>query len=144
MAEKLTLGLDVDKELIEFNVTNAVAGAIALALGDKETLVNDAIKRILGTYVKKGSGERCKKGEWNSTTYLQYVAEKCVTEAVQAEMTKAIEEHKDAFVDALKKELSKPSVRSNIAANFVSTMLAASKNNWKMPVSVSFELPKDD
>ena len=44
MKETLNMGIQIDKELIENNVSNAVCVAIASALGDKDELIGKAVK----------------------------------------------------------------------------------------------------
>ena len=39
MTEKLSLGVEIEKSMIQDSVTNIVAASIATALGDKEALV---------------------------------------------------------------------------------------------------------
>ena len=143
MANEIMLGLNMDKDLIETNINKAICAAITTALGDTQELVNNAVASIICTYVKKDSGEICNKSNYNAEPYLQYIAEKCVLAAVREQMNKAIEEHKDAFAEEIKKALSNPKNRKTIAGNFISTMLSASNSIWRMPVSVTFEVPKD-
>lgn len=142
MSDKLTVGLDLDKNLIEANITKAISAAITTALGDTQTLVNKAVEKILSSYVDR-DGKRCERGSYRAMPYLQYVAENCVTAAVQEQMKKAIEDNKQAFEDELKKALSNPKNRKTISGRFVEAMLNAASNSWKMPVTVSFEVPKE-
>lgn len=51
MKETLNMGIQIDKELIENNVSNAVCVAIASALGDKDELIGKAVKAVVSSYV---------------------------------------------------------------------------------------------
>ena len=143
MQEKLNFGVAIDKTIIEDNITNLVAASIADALGDKETLVINAVKSIICSYVDR-DGKFCKKDSWNATPYLKYLAEKAVVDAAREAMNKAVEENKSAFIDAIKKEISKKKSIDAIAQSFISAMLGATQSTWKMPVTVSFAVDKND
>lgn len=144
MAEKqmLDLGVKIDKDLIEANVTRLVATSIVDALGDTEKLVKDAVTKILNDYVDR-DGKPVPKGNYRAMPWLNYIAEKVVKQTVQSEMERVIRENEDKFKDALKKEMSKPKTREMFAARFVAAMLGAAEDTWKMPVTVEFERPKD-
>ena len=143
MTEKMSFGIDIDKELIEKNVTAMVAHAIADALGDKEKLVNDAVAKILQSYVKK-DGTPCSPNDWNKTPYIQYLANKCVEDTIREELQKAVEENKDAFRDVIRKELTRKKRQNQIGAAFIDAILTSAKSEWRTPITVSFEPPKED
>lgn len=142
MTEKMSFGIDVDKALIEQNVTALVAHAIADALGDKEALVQTAVSKVLSSYVNE-KGDPCKKDDWRSKPFLQYLAERCVVDTVREEIIKAVEENKEEFRTALKKEISKPKMRETMAASFINAILTDAANTWKMPVKVEFQKPQE-
>lgn len=142
-SEMLDLGVKIDKLVIEENVTRLVAAAIVEALGNKEQLVHDAVTEIIGTYVDKNDGKQKRKGDYNAIPWLNYITEKVVRESVKSEMERIISENADEFKNALKKEMSKPKIRELFAAQFIESVLKAAKSEWKMPVTVSFEQPKD-
>lgn len=142
MTEKMSFGIDIDKELIEKNVTAMVAHAIADALGDKETLVNNAVAKILQSYVRK-DGTPCASSDWNKIPYIQYLANQCVEDTIREELRKAVEENKDAFRKVISKELSKPKTQNQIGTAFIDALLASATSSWKTPITISFEPPKD-
>ena len=142
MTEKMSFGIDVDKELIEKNVTALVAHAIADALGDKEALVNHAVTNILQSYVDR-NGVPCSAGDWNKQPYLQYLAKTCVENTIREEIKNEVENNKETFKEIIKKELSKPKYREQIASSFIGAILENSLTMWKMPVTINFEKPKD-
>lgn len=142
MGEKMSFGIDVDKSLIEQNVTALVAHAIADALGDKEALVQTAVSKVLQSYVN-ADGTPCSKDAWRSKPFLQYLAEQCVVNTVREEIIKAVEANKEEFRTALKKELSKPKMRESVATSFVNAILTKAENTWNMPVTVEFQAPKE-
>lgn len=142
MSEKMSFGIDIDKELIEKNVTAMVAHAIADALGDKETLVNNAVAKILQSYVRK-DGTPCASSDWNKIPYIQYLANQCVEDTIREELRKAVEENKDAFRKVISKELSKPKTQNQMGAAFIDALLSNATKAWKTPITISFEPPED-
>lgn len=144
MSEKETynLGIDIDKDIIESNVTKIVAGAIATALGDKEILVQRAVEKVLTSYVDS-DGKPCNRSSYHARPYIQYIAEKVVEDTIRKQIAETIEENKDAFKEAIKKELSKPSVRNKIGSSFIEALLATSKDKWRVPIQIDFEKEKD-
>ena len=87
--ETLSLGIDIDKSIIEKNITLMVAGAIADALGDKEKLVQMAVEQVLSSYVDS-EGRPCKKDSYYARPYIQYIAEKTVEETIRAQIAETI------------------------------------------------------
>ena len=141
--EMVNLGIQVDKKQIEDNVTRLVAASIANALGDRNTIVQDAITRILTTYVNKNSGEVCRESDWNKISYIDWLAKQVVEQTVREEINRAVKENDEAFRAAILKELSKPQNRQNLAKSFIDAILRASTAEWKMPISITFEKARD-
>ena len=137
MKEKLNMGIEIDKELIESNVSNAVCVAIASALGDKDELIGKAVKAVISSYVDT-EGRPCSSGSYRATPYLKYLAEQSIKESVKNEIAKMVEENKEQFSQAIRTELNKPSVRQQLAAAFIDAVIGAAQQDWKMPVTVSF------
>lgn len=73
MKETLNMGIQIDKELIENNVSNAVCVAIASALGDKDELIGKAVKAVVSSYVDS-EGRPCSSGSYRAIPYLKYLA----------------------------------------------------------------------
>ena len=138
MKEKLNMGIEIDKELIESNVSNAVCAAIASALGDKDELIGKAVKAVISSYVDS-DGRPCSSGSYCAIPYLKYLAEQSIKESVKNEIAKMVEENKEQFSQAIRAELNKPSVRQQLAAAFIDAVIGAAQQNWKMPITVSFD-----
>ena len=138
MKEKLSMGIEIDKELIESNVSNAVCVAIASALGDKDELIGKAVKAVVSSYVDS-EGRPCSSGSYRAIPYLKYLAEQSVKESVKNEIAKMVEENKEQFSQAIRAELNKSSVQQQLAAAFLDAVIGAAQQNWKMPVTVSFD-----
>ena len=128
MKETLNMGIQIDKELIENNVSNAVCVAIASALGDKDELIGKAVKAVVSSYVDTEG----------AIPYLKYLAEQSIKESVKNEIAKMVEENKEQFSQAIRAELNKPSVRQQLAAAFIDAVIGVAQQDWKMPVTVSF------
>ena len=137
MKETLNMGIQIDKELIENNVSNAVCVAIASALGDKDELIGKAVKAVVSSYVDT-EGRPCSSGSYRAIPYLKYLAEQSIKESVKNEIAKMVEENKEQFSQAIRAELNKPSVRQQLAAAFLDAVIGAAQQDWKMPVTVSF------
>lgn len=142
MDGQYNFGVNIDKNLIENNVTALVANAIATALGDKEELVRKAVSQVLESYVDK-DGKVVDKSSWKATPYLQYVATQCIEETVRAQMEQAIKDNAEELSNIIKKEISKPKFKSAVAASFINTMLSCAGNQYRMPITVQFEEQKD-
>ena len=137
MKEKLNMGIEIDKELIESNVSNAVCVAIASALGDKDELIEKAVKAVISSYVDS-EGRPCSSGNYRAIPYLKYLAEQSIKASVKNEIAKMVEENKEQFSQAIRTELNKPSVRQQLAAAFLDAVIGAAQRDWIMPVTVSF------
>lgn len=142
MSEKMAIGIDIDKALIEQNVTNLVASAIANALGDKEKIVDMAVSKIITSYVDE-SGAPCSRDKWRAKPYLQYLAEQCVISTVREQIKLYVEENKDQFAEEVKKQLSQKKFKESAAGAFISTILTSASSRYSMPITVSFEPDKD-
>lgn len=143
MKETLNMGIQIDKELIENNASNAVCVAIASALGDKDELIGKAVKAVVSSYVDS-EGRPCSSGSYRAIPYLKYLAEQSVKESVTNEIAKMVEENKEQFSQAIRAELNKPSVRQQLAASFMDAILGAAKSGWKIPITVSFKREEQD
>ena len=143
MKEKLNMGIEIDKELIESNVSNAVCVAIASALGDKDELIGKAVKAVISSYVDP-EGRPCSSGNYRAIPYLKYLAEQSIKASVKNEIAKMVEENKEQFSQAIRAELNKPSVRQQLAAAFLDAVIGAAQRDWIMPVTVSFNRPGND
>ena len=137
MKETLNMGIQIDKELIENNVSNAVCVAIASALGDKDELIVKAVKAVVSSYVDT-EGRPCSSGSYRAIPYLKYLAEQSIKQSVKNEIAKMVEENKEQFSQAIRAELNKPSVRQQLAVAFIDAVIGAAQQDWKMPITVSF------
>ena len=137
MKETLNMGIQIDKELIENNVSNAVCVAIASALGNKDELIEKAVKAVISSYVDS-EGRPCSSGNYRAIPYLKYLAEQSIKASVKNEIAKMVEENKEQFSQAIRTELNKPSVRQQLAAAFLDAVIGAAQRDWIMPVTVSF------
>ena len=143
MAEMIGLEMKLNEKYIEESVHDIVKAAIAQALGDPTTILNAAIDSALTAYVDRDNGKLCKKGDWKAEPYLDYVAKHTIEETVREVMKEVIEENKEYFKAEIKKQLSERKFRENLTAQYLSSILNASEDSWRMPVSVNFEKTKD-
>lgn len=143
MAEMLGLEMKLNEKFIEESVHDIVKAAIAQALGEPTAIINAAIDSALTSYVDD-KVERCRKDSWKARPYLDYMAEKTIEETVREVMLEVIEEDKQYFKDEIKKQLSTKKFRENITAQYLQSIINATENSWKMPISVNFEKPKEE
>lgn len=136
--EKLNMGIEIDKNLIERNVSDTICAAIASSLGDGEELVRKAVQIIVKSYVDD-NGRACSSSNYSAKPYLKYLAEKTIENTVKEEVTKMVEENKDAFAKAIREELSKPNVRKQLSNSFISALLEATKSTWRMPITIQMQ-----
>lgn len=54
-----------------------------------------------------------------------------------------VEENKDDFKAEIKRQLGKRKWKEDVAQSFIQLILDDVKSEWKMPVKVSLEKPKD-
>ena len=54
-----------------------------------------------------------------------------------------VNENRDEFKAEIKRQIGKRKWKENLAETFVALILEEAKTDWKMPVSVTFEKPKD-
>lgn len=136
--EKLNMGIEIDKNLIEKNVSDTICAAIASSLGDGEELVRKAVQIIVKRYVDD-SGRECSSSSYNAKPYLKYLAEKTIENTVKKEVAKMVEENKDAFAKAIREELYKPNVRKQLANSIISAILEVTKSTWMMPITIQMQ-----
>lgn len=141
--EKLSMGIEIDKALIEKNVSDAVCIAIADALGDKTELVRKAVRAVVASSVNE-RGEPCSPSSYRAQPYLRWLATNAIKDTVAKEITTMVENNQAAFSAMIRAELNQPAVQDVLAKNFITAILNASQTGWRMPVTVSFEQIKED
>lgn len=141
--EKLSMGIEIDKALIEKNVSDAVCIAIAAALGDKTELVRKAVRAVVASSVDE-RGEPCASSPYRAQPYLRWLATNAIKDTVSKEITTMIDNNQAAFSATIRAERNQPAVQDMLAKNFITAILNASQTGWRMPVTVAFEQIKED
>ena len=141
--EKLSMGIEIDKALIEKNVSDAVCIAIADALGDKTELVRKAVRAVVASSVNE-RGEPCSSNSYRAQPYLRWLATNAIKDTVSKEIATMIDNNQAAFSAMIRAELNQPAVQDMLAKNFITAILNASQTGWRMPVTVSFEQITED
>jgi hypothetical protein len=141
--EKLSMGIEIDKALIEKNVSDAVCIAIAAALGDKTELVRKAVRAVVASSVDE-RGEPCASSSYRAQPYLRWLATNAIKDTVSKKITTMIDNNQAAFSATIRAERNQPAVQDMLAKNFITAILNASQTGWRMPVTVSFEQIKED
>lgn len=112
------------------------------ALGNRDEIIRKAIDRTIDTYVDR-DGKPCRKDNYRARPYLDYLAEKTVETVVREAMAEMVEENKEEFKTEIKKAIGKRKWKEDMAQTFVQMIIDDAKSDWKMPVTVSLEKPKD-
>lgn len=136
------MSLNISQDLIKSAIQEEIKAGIVKALGDPSRIVKDAIALMTDTYVD-ANGNITKRGSYRSKPYFDWLAEETVKKTVREEIEKYVDEHREEFADAIRMELRKKTFKNNMAAEFIKTITEAVHSNYKMPITISFEEPKD-
>lgn len=140
--EKMTASLSIDTQYIEGEVNRIVKAAIVSALGNRDEIIRKAIDNTIDSYVDE-RGNPCKKDSYRAKPYLDYLAEKTVENVVREAMAEVVDENREAFKVEIKKNIGKRKWKENMAQSFIQMIIDNTKSEWKMPVSISLEKPKE-
>lgn len=134
--------LSIDAKYIEAEVQKIVKTAIVAALGNRDELIRKAIDSTIDQYVDS-DGNPCKKGNYRAMPFLDYVAKQTVEKVVREAFTEVVEENKEDFKAEIKRQIGKRKWKEDMAQAFIQMILDDAKSEWKMPIRVDFEKPKD-
>lgn len=140
--EKMTASLSIDTQYIEGEVNRIVKAAIVAALGNRDEIIRKAIDNTIDSYVDE-RGNPCKKDSYRALPYLNYLAEKTVENVVREAMAEVVDENREAFKTEIKKAIGKRKWKNDMAQSFVQMIIDDTKSDWRMPVTVSIEKPKE-
>ena len=140
--EKMTASLSIDTQYIEGEVNRIVKAAIVSALGNRDEIIKKAIDNTIDSYVDE-RGNPCKKDSYRAKPYLDYLAEKTVENVVREAMAEVVNENREAFKVEIKKNIGKRKWKENMAQSFIQMIIDNTESEWKMPVSISLEKPKE-
>lgn len=134
--------LSIDAAYIEAEVQKIVKAAIVETLGKKDEIIKKAIDSTIDQYVDS-DGKPCRKDSYRAIPFLDYVAKQTVEKVVREAFMEIVEENKDDFKAEIKKQIGKRKWKEDMAQTFIQLILDSAKSEWKMPVSVTLEKPKD-
>lgn len=134
--------LSIDAGYIEAEVQKIVKSAIVATLGNRDEIIRKAIDTTIDRYVNE-RGEPCKKDSYRARPFLDYIAQKTVESTVREAIAEVVEEDKEEFKEEIKRQLGKRKWKEDIAQTFVQLVLDEAKSEWKMPVSITLEKPKE-
>lgn len=134
--------LSIDAKYIEAEVQKIVKAAIVETLGNRDEIIRKAIDSTIDQYVDS-SGNPCRKDSYRAIPFLDYVAKQTVEKVVREAFMEVVEENKDDFKAEIKKQIGKRKWKEEVAQTFIQLILDDAKNEWKMPVTVTLEKPKD-
>jgi uncharacterized membrane-anchored protein YjiN (DUF445 family) len=138
----VSASLSIDAKYIETEVQRIVKAAIVETLGNKDEIIRKAIDSTIDQYVDE-RGEPCKKDSYRARPFLDYVAQKTVEKTVREAIEETVNENKEEFKAEIKKQIGKRKWKEDIAQSFVQLILDDVKSDWKMPVSISLQKPKE-
>lgn len=136
------MSLNISDEVIKAAVREEVNAGIVKALGNPDVIIRDAIHEMTNKYVDE-RGNFCKKDSWRSKPYFDWLAEETVRSCVKEEIQKYVNEHKEELAEAIRNQLNDIDFRNKVSAAFLQSLVDSSKNSWLMPITVSFEKPKE-
>ena len=134
--------LSIDAEYIEAEVQKIVKAAIVETLGKRDEIIRKAIDATIDQYVTQ-DGEPCRKDHYRAVPFLDYIAQKTVEKTVREAGCEIVEENKDEFKAEIKRQLGRKKWKEDVAQTFVQLVLDDAKSEWKMPVSVTLQKPKE-
>nr|DAS68408.1 MAG TPA: hypothetical protein [Caudoviricetes sp.] len=140
--EKMTASFSIDAQYIEGEVNRIVKAAIVSALGNRDEIIKKAIDNTIDSYVDE-RGNPCKKDSYRAKPYLDYLAEKTVENVVREAMAEVVDENRETFKTEIKKAIGKRKLKNDMAQSFVQMIIDDAKSEWRMPVTVSIEKPKE-
>ena len=137
------MSLNISDEVIKAAVQEEVHAGIVKALGDPSVIVRDAIKTMTNRYVDE-RGEFVSKDNWRAKPYFDWLAEDIVKTTIKEEIEKYVNENREEFAEEIRKQLKSADFRKSISASFLQAIVKNTESEWKMPISISFEKPKED
>lgn len=141
MAEMMSL--NISESLIKQAIQDEVNAGIVRALGDPAKVVKDAVRQITNTYVDSSDGKPCKCSDYRAVPYFDYLVQNLISEFVREEIKNYIAEHSEDFKQQMIASLADKKFKESAAENFISCLLAASQNSYRIPVSISFKKCKE-
>ena len=137
------MSLNISDDVIKAAIQEEVHAGIVKALGDPSVIVRDAVKVMTNRYVDK-DGKFCEKGSWNAQPYFDWLAKDIIKTTVKEEIEKYVNENREEFAEEIRKQLKSADFRKSITASFLQAVVKSTESDWKMPISISFEPPKED
>lgn len=138
----LGLEMNLDQEYLKGAVEDIVKAGITQALGDPSEMIAMAINQIINMSVDP-DGKPVANSSYRAQPYLKWYAEQAIKQTVKECLEKVIEENKAGFEEEVTKQLSSKKFREASAGAFIKTMMSESTNQYRMPISVTFELDKN-
>jgi hypothetical protein len=114
----------IPKDVIEPIITANVAAAVLAAFADKSKLMEIAVSKVLTAKVEKDSGKPT-TSDYYATTYIQWLMENVVKNAVAEAIKEQVGLHKEALKKAIATELGISKKYSPLAKQLINGMCEA-------------------
>lgn len=137
------MSLNISDDVIKAAIQEEVHAGIVKALGEPSVIVRDAIKTMTNKYVNE-RGEFVGKDNWRAEPYFDWLAEDIVKTTVKEEIEKYVNENREEFAEVIRKQLKSADFIKSITTSFLQAVVKNTESEWKMPISISFEKPKED
>lgn len=137
------MSLNISDDVIKAAIQEEVHAGIVKALGEPSVIVRDAIKTMTNKYVNE-RGEFVGKDNWRAKPYFDWLAEDIVKTTVKEEIEKYVNENREEFAEVIRKQLKSADFIKRITTSFLQAVVKNTESEWKMPISISFEKPKED
>lgn len=141
MSEIMGVNLNLNQEYIKSSVEEIVKASIIQALGDPGVIVKSALDKTIN---QKVGNDGNPSTSWSAKPYLNWLAEKVIEKTIRDQLVKYVEDHSEEFKAEILRQISSKKFKQETAGAFIQAILQSAEYTWKMPVSVSFELPKED
>ena len=133
--------LNLDQEYIKGAVEDIVKAGIVSALGDPAAIVKTALDKTINQRVDRDG--KPTRDSWNTKPYLEWLADQVVEKTVRECLQEYVEQNKEVFRQEILRQLSSKTFKNNLAAAYLDCILSSTKSEWKMPISVEFQKPKE-
>ena len=140
MGNIVDVDLKVDPQYLKKSAEEIVKAGIVQALGDPSDILKNAIDSVFSMNV---DSEGKPSNSYRSKPYLNWLAEKVIEDTVRDVMRETIEERKEEFTAAIKKQVQQKKFYDRVAASFIKSMLNAADSRWTMPIDVNFRERED-
>lgn len=132
------VNVQISKELVQPIVEQHINSAILAAMGGGDALIAKAVERILEQKVNS-EGKVANYSSENKYTYIEYLLNGMITNAVKKILNTHMEKASDKIVEQLIKQLQTQSKAKEIANCLLDAFLETTKNQYRSEIKVEMK-----